>query len=240
MCGGTLTLRTRSTESQGEAPIARRVLVEVADTGVGMDEETRKRCLEPFFTTKGERGTGLGLAMVYGVTQRHQAELEIDSVPGVGTTMRIDFRVTDAEEAEESSVIDRPALARLRILAVDDDPLILRSLRDALEAEGHQVTTANGGQMGIHAFEEAKGAGNGFEVVITDLGMPHVDGRKVAATIKEISPATPIILLTGWGQRLVAEGDVPPHVDRVLNKPPKLADLRDALDRCCRPADPKR
>jgi CheY-like chemotaxis protein len=65
--------------------------------------------------------------------------------------------------------------------------------------------------------------------VITDLGMPYVDGRKVASAIKTDSPSTPVILLTGWGQRLVAEGDVPPHVDRVLNKPPKLKELRAAL-----------
>jgi len=69
--------------------------------------------------------------------------------------------------------------------------------------------------------------------VITDLGMPYVDGRIVAKSIKEISPATPVILLTGWGKRLVAEGDIPPHADRVLNKPPKLRDLREALAQVC-------
>ena len=67
-----------------------------------------------------------------------------------------------------------------------------------------------------------------FAVVITDLGMPYVDGRKVATAIKSDSPSTPVILLTGWGQRLVAEGDIPPHVDRVLNKPPKLGSARRA------------
>ncbi len=75
-----------------------------------------------------------------------------------------------------------------------------------------------------------------FAAVITDLGMPYVDGRQVAAAVKEISPATPVILLTGWGQRLVAEGDIPPHVDRVLAKPPKLRELREALAQLCRPA----
>ena len=83
--GGTMTLRTRGTP-QGE------VIIEVCDTGVGMDEDSRRRCLEPFFTTKGERGTGLGLAMVYGIAQRHGALLEIDSEPGWGTTVRMCFR----------------------------------------------------------------------------------------------------------------------------------------------------
>jgi CheY-like chemotaxis protein len=68
-----------------------------------------------------------------------------------------------------------------------------------------------------------------FTLVITDLGMPHVDGRKVAAAVKSVSPSTPVILLTGWGQRLIGENDIPPHVDRVLAKPPKLRDLRAAL-----------
>jgi CheY-like chemotaxis protein len=118
---------------------------------------------------------------------------------------------------------------RLRILSVDDDPLLIKSLRDALEADGHAVVTANGGQEGIDAFRAAEKRDEHFAVVITDLGMPYVDGRKVASAIKNDSPSTPVILLTGWGQRLVAEGDIPPHVDRVLNKPPKLKELRAAL-----------
>ena len=94
--GGTLTLRSRVVEiaaGLGEVSSPRHVRVEVIDTGVGMDEETRRRCLDPFFTTKGERGTGLGLAMVYGVVQRHSAHLEIESALGGGTTMRLIFAV---------------------------------------------------------------------------------------------------------------------------------------------------
>jgi CheY-like chemotaxis protein len=97
------------------------------------------------------------------------------------------------------------------------------------------VTAAAGGEAGILAFHAAKESTSPFEVVITDLGMPYVDGRKVAAAIKAAAPNVPVILLTGWGQRLVAEHDVPPHVDRVLNKPPKLRELRDALVACCGP-----
>ena len=122
--------------------------------------------------------------------------------------------------------------SRLRILVVDDDPLLIRALCETLESDGHEVTTAYGGQEGIDAFRVAQGRGKPFSVVITDLGMPRVDGRKVASSVKSLSPFTPVILLTGWGQRLVAEGDVPPHVDRVLAKPPKLRDLREALAFC--------
>ncbi|HUO29607.1 MAG TPA: ATP-binding protein [Bryobacteraceae bacterium] len=224
--GGKLTIRTKTTKSSASP---QQVDVEVADTGVGMDEETRRRCLEPFFTTKGERGTGLGLAMVYGVMRRHNADIEIESAVGQGTVVRLRFPVPASTSTQVPAAGPEAMPPRLRILSVDDDPLLIKSLRDALEADGHAVVTANGGQEGIDAFRAAEERDERFAVVITDLGMPYVDGRKVASAIKSDSPSTPVILLTGWGQRLVAEGDVPPHVDRVLNKPPKLRELRAAL-----------
>jgi PAS domain S-box-containing protein len=220
--GGTLTLRTR-------APASGQVEVEVGDTGAGMDEDTRRRCLEPFFTTKGERGTGLGLAMVYGIVQRHNARIEIDSTPGAGTTVRLRFpqaAVTEGGLLPESS---NAIPGRLRLLVVDDDPLLIRSLRDSLESDGHSVTTANGGQEGIDAFRASLESVQRFAAVFTDLGMPNVDGRKVASAVKGLSPETPVILLTGWGQRLDIEGGAPAHVDRMLSKPPKLRELRATL-----------
>ncbi|HTU66361.1 MAG TPA: PAS domain S-box protein [Steroidobacteraceae bacterium] len=222
--GGPLTLRTRAAGAGRNAG----VVLEVIDSGIGMDEETKRRCLEPFFTTKGARGTGLGLAMVYGVAQRHGATLDIDSTPGEGTTVRLTFGVAPAERVT-SSGSHKPPVGPIRILIVDDDPLLLKSLRDSLESDGHHVTVASGGQAGINAFVESHATGTPFPVVITDLGMPHVDGRKVAATIKSSVPGTLVLMLTGWGRRLVAEGDVPPGVDQVLSKPPKLAELRAVL-----------
>jgi len=238
--GGPLTLRTRVAQEQGpgseESPVRRFVQVEVIDAGIGMDEDTRRRCLEPFFTTKGERGTGLGLAMVYGTMQRHSADIEIESAAGEGTTMRLSFAIptTPAAAAVASATVG--TVPPLRILVVDDDPLVLKSLRDALEGDGHGVTTADGGQAGIDAFVAAQARGNPFPVVITDLGMPYVDGRKVSTAVKTAAPGTNVLMLTGWGQRLVAEGDIPPHVDRVLSKPPKLRELREALARCVVPS----
>ena len=170
--GGTLTLRAYEKAKASN----RFVNVEVSDTGIGMDEATRRRCLEPFFTTKGERGTGLGLAMVYGIVQRHGAEIEIDSERGKGATFRIIFAVPEtASEPAEDRAPTAIRLDRMRILLVDDDPLITQSLRDALEADGHIVTAADGGQAGIDAFRAAAGNGTPFAAVVTDLGMPHVD-----------------------------------------------------------------
>ena len=234
--GGPLTLRTRVTPQQADRPeevaIAKFVQVEVIDAGVGMTEDTRRRCLEPFFTTKGERGTGLGLAMVYGMAQRHSADIEIDSELGKGTTMRIKFAIPAAPAAGAAALSAATVVPPLRILVVDDDPLVLKSLRDALELDGHSVTTADGGQAGIDAFLAARAQGNSFAVVMTDLGMPYVDGRKVSSAIKTAAPETILLMLTGWGQRLVADGDIPSHVDRVLSKPPKLRELREALAHC--------
>jgi signal transduction histidine kinase/ActR/RegA family two-component response regulator len=225
--GGTLGIRTRSL-ADGDG--AGRVLIDVSDTGIGMDEDTRRRCLEPFFTTKGERGTGLGLAMVYGMIQRHSAELDISSAIGQGTTVTLSFPAYTSSAVSTArpttvTVVGR----RLRILLVDDDPLLIKSLQDTLQEDGHVITATHGGQAGIDAFAAARQRGETFDVVITDLGMPQVDGRKVAASIKMQSSATPVILLTGWGQRLIAANDIPPNVDRLLSKPPRLHELRAAL-----------
>jgi signal transduction histidine kinase/ActR/RegA family two-component response regulator/ABC-type uncharacterized transport system substrate-binding protein len=218
--GGRLTIRTYSND---------RVRVEVSDTGVGMDEETRRRCLEPFFTTKGERGTGLGLATVYGMIQRHEGGIEIQSEPDKGTTVRLSFPTPDPAVAAGPVPQAQPSLQRLRILIIDDNPLLLRSLREVLEAESHVVTVADAGEVGIQLFATAQRDGIPFDVVITDLGLPGFDGHQVIGRIKERSPTTPVILLTGWGQRLAGDDTTPQHFDRVLAKPPKLADLRAAL-----------
>ncbi len=222
--GGTLFVRTRALDG------AERVAIEVSDTGVGMDDDTRRRCLEPFYTTKGERGTGLGLAMVYGMVQRHSAELEIESAIGRGTTVRLIFPTQASSIVTPDTTARVPALARpLRILLVDDDPLLIKSLQDTLQEDGHVITATSGGQAGIDAFTAAAQRGEVFDAVITDLGMPYVDGRTVASSVKAVSSATPVILLTGWGQRLIAANEPHPHIDRVLAKPPRLHELRTAL-----------
>jgi PAS domain S-box-containing protein len=220
--GGAIRLRTRLD------PPASHVVVEVQDNGVGMSETTRSRCLEPFYTTKGERGTGLGLPMVFGMLQRHGGELEIDSELGKGTTMRLIFPRAPSGVSVRGQELSATTPAR-RILLIDDDPLVLRSLRDSLELEGHDVVTSEGGQAGIDEFAGALNGGRPFDIVITDLGMPYVDGRKVAARIRQLDARVPVVMLTGWGHRLNATGDIPEHVDRVLSKPPKMPELRATL-----------
>jgi CheY-like chemotaxis protein/anti-sigma regulatory factor (Ser/Thr protein kinase) len=220
--GGTITLRTRHDLRDNL------VVVEIQDTGIGMSETTRSRCLEPFFTTKGERGTGLGLPMVFGMAQRHGAELHIDSELGRGTTMRLAFPLapTGVSVRQQALTAKSPPL---RLLLVDDDPLLLKSLRDSLELDEHEVVTTEGGQAGIDTFAAALEAGQRFDAVITDLGMPYVDGRKVAAKVRQLDAGVPIIMLTGWGHRMIATEEKPEHVNLVLSKPPRMAELRAAL-----------
>ena len=225
--GGTLTLRTTLQQNT--------VQLDVTDTGTGMDEETRRKCLEPFYTTKGERGTGLGLAMVYGTVQRHGAGIQISSAPGQGTTFSIRIPVPDrAVDVQPTASIPQPSPRGLRLLVIDDDALLRKTLQETLEMDAHHVTTAADGPAGIDMFRNAPPDAP-FDAVITDLGMPRMDGRAVARAIKERSPTTPVILLTGWGQRPDAGSDALPHVDRVIGKPPKLRDLRGALAQLCGP-----
>jgi signal transduction histidine kinase/ActR/RegA family two-component response regulator len=229
--GGALTLRSYATQHH--------VTVEVCDTGTGMTEDVRARCLDPFFTTKGERGTGLGLAMVYGMAERHNAVIEIDSEPNAGTIVRLVFPVATPDElAAPTAQVTRRKVRGLRLLVIDDDELLRQSMRAILEREGHSVSIARGGRSGIEIFADAAQRGEPFEVVITDLGMPHVDGRAVAAAVKNLSPRTPVILLTGWGQHLRDGDEVVPDVDQMLNKPANLTELRAALAEVAPQASP--
>jgi len=166
--------------------------IEVTDNGIGMDEATRRRCLEPFFTSKGKQGTGLGLAMVYGMIKRHRGDIEIVSEPGQGSTFRLRF--SDDESPTRASALS-PGV-RARILIIDDDPTMVALLRTALAADGYLVMTADDGQSAIDAFELAHKSGAPFAAVITDPDMPTVDGEQFSAAVYRTKPGTPVIMLT--------------------------------------------
>jgi signal transduction histidine kinase/ActR/RegA family two-component response regulator len=228
--GGALTISTRTVELQSQTasgqPI-RRVQLRVADTGAGMSEAVLQRCFEPFYTTKGERGTGLGLPMVQATAQHHNAEIGIESAPGKGTTIVLTFPIAAAgADRSQPQAVAPEHLSALRLLMIDDDPFVLDSMQTVLELDGHAVVQANGGQAGIDAFLASLSSGQRFDAVITDLGMPGVDGNKVTATLKAASPDTPVILLTGWGRRLQTPGAGASQADFILPKPPDLEELR--------------
>jgi signal transduction histidine kinase/FixJ family two-component response regulator len=228
--GGKITLRTRLLEQMNGGKYPTQIAVEVSDTGTGMDEETRKRCLEPFFSTKGKRGTGLGLAMVYGVIKRHEGTIDIQTEPGKGTTFRLSLpvRANLCKEPEEERTTPADPL---RILCIDDEPLLRELIKEILERDGHSVEVSDSGQSGLDEFRVALERGRPFDVVITDLGMPYLDGRQVAKTIKQESPSTPVIMLTGWGAFMKEDGNAPEQVDGIISKPPRSRELREMLSR---------
>ena len=232
--GGVITLATRSVTgpaSEKEGVAKRKLQVEVRDNGVGMDEKVRQRCLEPFFSTKAQRGgTGLGLAMVYGMMQRHNGSIEIDSAPGRGTCVRLIFPICEktTQAVPKTTPPVRPNHS-LRILCVDDEPKILQLLSDSLEYFNHQVTFASSGKQGIELFREARLKKQPYEVVITDLGMPDMDGRQLVHAIKAESAVTPVIMMTGWGTMMKEDGETVPEVDAVISKPPRVLELNDLL-----------
>jgi signal transduction histidine kinase/ActR/RegA family two-component response regulator len=220
--GGELRLRSRALGTD-------RVQIEVSDTGIGMDEATRNQCLELFFTTKGAQGSGLGLSTVQGAVQRHHGEIQIESAPGIGTTMRVILPIAGSAMVPSRLVPEARTHRRLRILVIDDDQIILRPLRLSLQRDGHTVITAPGGRGGIETFRAACELGQSFDVVITDLGMPQVDGIAVAAAVKALRPDALVILLTGLGHQLQDSDETPMNVDHVLSKPTRLATIRKLL-----------
>ncbi|MGA3283745.1 MAG: ATP-binding protein [Verrucomicrobiota bacterium] len=232
--GGTITLVTRSVirPARGEnlSP-ERQIQVEVRDNGVGMDEKTRQHCLEPFFSTKATRGgTGLGLAMVYGMMQRHEGTIEIDSAPGRGTSVRLSFPIREkTSPAAESPVSQVNKKRSLRILCIDDESQIQELLKICLTSLKHRVTTASSGKQGVEMFRAAMRKKQPYETVITDLGMPDIDGQQVARTIKAESPGTPVIMMTGWGSVMKDEEELVAGVDAVVGKPPRIGELNNLL-----------
>jgi signal transduction histidine kinase/ActR/RegA family two-component response regulator len=238
--GGTITFVTRSISghvSKESGASERQLHVEVKDNGIGMDEKTRQRCLEPFFSTKAQRGgTGLGLAMVYGMMQRHDGIIEIDSAPGRGTCIRLIFPIQEKplKTARGASPQDKPNRS-LHILCIDDDAQVRQLLNDCLTHFNHRVMVASGGKHGMELFHTALQKNQPYEVVITDLGMPQMDGYQVARIIKAEAPHIPIIMMTGWGTTIREDGATTPEVDAVIGKPPRMQELNDLLLRVTAP-----
>jgi signal transduction histidine kinase len=238
--GGTITFVTRSISgpvSKENGAAKRQLLVEVKDNGIGMDEKTRQRCLEPFFSTKAQRGgTGLGLAMVYGMMQRHDGIIEIDSAPGRGTCVRLIFPISDKPlQTKRGSLPQTKQNRSIHILCIDDDPQVRQLLNDCLSHFNHQVSVASSGKLGMELFHAALQKKQPYDVVITDLGMPQMDGYQVARTIKAEAPHTPIIMMTGWGTTIREDGETNPEVDAIIGKPPRMQELNDLLLRITSP-----
>ena len=209
--GGTLTFKTE--EGDGS------VCVSVSDTGIGMDDEVKARIFDPFFTTKGVKGTGLGMSVSYGIIKGHYGEIHVESYPGQGSTLLIKLPIPSRiRPVPQPKMV--PSLKPGRILIIDDDAMVRELLSDILEAGGHTVVPAAGGRQGLRLFRKG-----GFDLVLTDLGMPEFSGWEVAAAIKAIAPKMPVALVTGWGLTLDRAKLKAAGVDLVLSKPFQYLDV---------------
>jgi CheY-like chemotaxis protein len=235
--GGVITFAARqisSPRADARKRYSGHLSLEVTDTGIGMDENTRQRCLEPFFSTKRQRGgSGLGLAMVYGTMQRHEGRIEIQSAVGKGTTITLIFPLR--EEKKPVSMTAAGAGNRksegMRVLCIDDEPMLRNLLKEVLDFHHLQAETAETGEAGLDLFYRARESGRAFDAVITDLGMPGINGRQVAERIKSVSPQTPVILLTGWGAMMDQDETKFGRLDAVLCKPPHVNELIQTIER---------
>ena len=215
--GGRLALATKNVEGD--------VVVSVTDTGIGMSPETLEHAQEPFFTTKGDRGTGLGLSMVYGIIARHGGQVTIESAPGTGTTVRL----TLPAAAGETRVLSGPkpvASGPRRILIIEDEEEIAELLAEILKEGGHSAEFATDPRDGLDRFRKET-----FDVVFTDLSMPEMPGWLVAEEIRRLNPSVPVIMLTGWGAQLDPERLNAGHVDCVLSKPINRADILNSVEK---------
>ena len=220
-----------SAETPSDAPPTAWVELAATDTGIGMTEAVRRRVFDPFFTTKGLHGTGLGLSVVYGIMERHGGQIDVTSTPGQGATFRLRFRPgTTADQRPSPST--PPSVRGRRILLVDDDAGVRKTLASLLRASGQDVLEADSGTEALDWLQTTA-----VDLVLTDLGMPEISGWDVARAAKAHRPDLPVVLLTGWGDH--AGTEIPPdaRVDRVLAKPVPRSTLLTVISELVEPPE---
>jgi CheY-like chemotaxis protein len=188
-----------------------------------MDETVKNKLFFPFFTTKGKKGVGMGLAVVYGILFRHQADIGVESTPGNGATFTFKFSLSDIVSKESTPQPIMEEQKCLSVLLVDDDINLLEVVSDMINLLGHEVKKAEGGREALKILENSS-----FDLVITDLGMPEVGGWDIAHFCREHYPKMPILLISGWGAQLDA-AEALQKVDSILPKPFQIEELAESI-----------
>ncbi len=207
------------------------VSITIRDTGMGMSADVRSRIFNPYFTTKGMAGTGMGLAVSYGIIRRHEGTIEVESEAGIGTTFRIQLpmaagTVIAPAASCNGSVQEEQSSQVLKILVVDDEEYVRDILRDVLESEGHEVAVAGGGKEALSLFQ----AGN-FDAVFTDVGMKEMNGWELVQHIRALDSSIPLALVTGWGDSLPMSDDrMDNMIDWIISKPFELARISEVME----------
>jgi|RhiMetdeSRZDD1v2_1073273.scaffolds.fasta_scaffold13652_10 PAS domain S-box-containing protein len=219
--GGTLSIKT----ALGQAGNGDSVEIEVSDTGVGMSSEVKRRIFDPFFSTKGPKGTGLGMSVAYGIISRHQGSIRFETELGKGTTCWLSLPL--AKQSAKIMRLRTPAMEKekLKILVIDDEDVIRGFLAEMFSSAGYEVDAAAAGPGGIALFEK-----NHYDLVFSDLGLPEMSGWDVAKAIRARNPSVPIVLLSGWGIQLDDVRIQECGIDLVLSKPCQMEELLSAVE----------
>jgi signal transduction histidine kinase/ActR/RegA family two-component response regulator len=197
------------------------VTVAAEDAGCGMSDETRRRVLEPFFTTKDSHGTGLGLAVSWGIIQRHGGTIDVQSTLGAGTTFLVRLPILKEESFANPQEVASQPVRGARVLVIDDQDEVRSVLRDTLISCGHAVVEAASGEEGL-----ARCAAGDVDVILTDVSMPGMSGWEVAAACQRRFPQIPVGFVTGWGDRLDPQETTRSGVRFIVSKPFGADDLQ--------------
>ncbi|MCP4582091.1 MAG: response regulator [candidate division Zixibacteria bacterium] len=201
-------------------------VIRVNDNGIGMGDATLNKVFHPFFTTKGSQGTGLGLAVVYGIISRHKGEIDITSKEGQGTTCCLRFPTAGLAMPEIETPVEIAEEVMARILVIDDDENILDVISDMLELLDHEVETASSGEEGVEKFKAGK-----FDLVITDLGMPGISGWDVTKICKSLNPEVPVLMISGWGNQIDDDMVKRSGLDGIMAKPFEIRKIKTMIQK---------
>ena len=198
-----------------------RVVVQVIDRGHGVAPSHIDRLFDPFFTTKGKAGTGMGLAVSFGIIRRHEGSIEVDSEPGRGTTFKISLpKVMPAATTAAEASTEAPGVStcedKVRVLVVDDETHVREVLIEALEAEGCEVISAQSGEIALALYDQYEGK---FDAVFTDIGMPEMSGWELCTEIRERSKTMPLAIISGWADAISVQTRNAVKADWVVAKP---------------------
>jgi len=205
-------------------------VAQIQDNGVGISSEHLGKVFEPFWTTKGYRGTGMGLASSYGIVTRHGGDIQVESQPGLGALFTVRLPLAGEAESDAVSSVDSPVSFQLKILVVDDMEPVVRQLETGLKKAGQSVLTALSGEQAVKLFQESP-----VDLIVCDLGMPGMNGWEVGKAVKKISaqrgvPRPSFIILTGWGgQEVHAEKIAQSGIDQVIQKPINIPNLLETI-----------
>ena len=227
--GGQMTLKTENVnlDRKDVEPLkidpGPYVMINVSDTGVGMDEKTRERIFEPFFTTRElGKGTGLGLASVYGIIKNHGGFINVESEKGKGTTFKIYLPTTKKDVRERAGDSGQIVEGSETILLVDDEKIILNVGMELLESMGYQVLVAGNGKEAVEVFEKNQA---NIDMIILDTIMPEMGGNQTYEKLKEINPGIKVLLSSGYGINDQAVQILANDCDGFIQKPFNLEDL---------------